>query len=416
MLYVLVDLGDLIADESIEFMARRRSAKATPKRSKREGMARARGGKSKKSAPAPRTIKPAAKRMPGSGLSPYAKLILDPCEAKLTSAPLPGRTGGTAIRCPFRAVLTVPTATTNVASAPVSNNVPGNTIVASIFPHAQQPSTGAYPNAITVQGLTSEAANTQFNTSAGGYAASGNFAYITPQGLSNLYGISSEIRPIAACIRMGYIGPQGNNAGAFVAYEGQYAQLFGKQGSTANPAGETANSSGLVVPVSTLALDSWTTCNTTRTVEARVNIAAADAYWQTFRATGNAIPTGAYVKGTGQLGSTCLCDPDLSSAPVGAVAVSGAVPGTQYLLTGAIVYEWVPAVTIGMPPPERSLRDPKVLQTVVTQLTKYGRMLVGLVAESGASPPGLMLDVAMRAFSSMAIGSRRSNVLRLGAP
>lgn len=335
-----------------------------------------------------------------SQMSPYAKLTLDPCEAKLTSAPIPGRYGAQAIRLPYRAVLTVPSGC--------------NTLAASIFPHAMQPFGGSFPAVCTIQCLTNESSGTAWNSASGGPGAT-NVSVVTPQGLGALYNISSELRPIAGCVRLGYIGAQGNNAGAWVAYEGPYAQLYGKQGSSANPVGESAYSSGLQVPVSTLALDAWTSCDTTKSVEAKVNIAAADPYWQTFRATGNGIQTGAYVKGQGQLDSCSLTDPDLTGAPVATVAISGAVTGTQYLLTGAIVYEWVPNVTLGMPAPQRSLRDPKTLQTTVAQLAKYGRMLVGLVAQSGANPPGLMLDLAMKAFSSLAVGGMtRSGPLRLG--
>jgi len=335
-----------------------------------------------------------------SQMSPFAKLTLDPCEAKLTSAPIPGRYGAQAIRLPFRSVLTVPTGC--------------NTLAASLFPHAMQPFGSAYPTVCTVQGLQNESSATNINTASGGATAS-NLTFVTPQGLGALYNISSELRPIAGCVRMGYIGAQGNNAGAWVAYEGPYAQVYGKQGSSANPGGETAFASALQVPVSTLALDGWTSCDTTKSVEAKVNIAAADPYWQTFRATGNSIATGAYVKGQGQLDSCSFTDPDLTGAPVATVAISGAVAGTQYLLTGAVIYEWVPNVTLGMPAPQRTLRDPKVLQTTVAQLAKYGRMLVGLVAQSGANPPGLMLDLAMKAFSSLAVGGMtRSGPLRLG--
>jgi len=48
-------------------------------------------------------------------------------------------------------------------------------------------------------------------------------------------------------------------------------------------------------------------------------------------------------------------------------------------------------------------------------LGKVGRMLVGSIIESGGSPPGLMIDMAMKAFSALAVRSLpRSNVPRIG--
>jgi len=105
------------------------------------------------------------------------------------------------------------------------------------------------------------------------------------------------------------------------------------------------------------------------------------------------------------------------NVPVAAVGVSAAVPGTTYLVSGAIVYEWVPAISLGIQPVQRTLRDPKVLQTVVQQLGRFGRMLVSSVIESGGSPPGLMLDLATKAFAALAIPrAQRSSRLLLGAP
>lgn len=364
------------------------------------------------------TLVPRGQKKSGSAMSQYTKLILDPCEAKLTSAPLPGRTGAQAMRVPFRAVVTVPTTTVGIGGQSLSGNPACTSLVASVFPHALSVNgPGAYACPIIVQGFPSESSATGINSASGWSGTPANQASFSPNGLGALFNISSEIRPIAACIKLGYIGPQGQNAGAFVAYEGQAAQLFMKQGSTGNPGGDIAYSMGLQVPLSNLALDAWTTCDTTKTVEARVNLAAADPYWQTFRATSTPVPaTAAYTRGSGVLDSVSLSDPDLTGLPVGSVAISGAVPGTQYLLTGAIVYEWTPSVTLGMPPPQRTLRDPKVLQTVVSQLGKYGRMLVGLVADAGmGTPPGLMLDLAMKAFTSLAVRAPpQRSPLRIG--
>lgn len=357
------------------------------------------------------------RKLPAAGNSAYTKLILDPCEAKLTSAPLPGRTGAQAMRVPFRAVITVPTATVGITGATTSGNQACTAVVATVFPHAMNVSTAPYASPIVLQGLPSETSATCVNSQSGWQGVPSNVAGVLPNGLNQLFAISSEIRPIAACIKVGYIGPQGQNSGAFIAYEGQASQLYGKIGSTSNTGGDISSSMALQVPLSNLALDAWTTCDTTKTVESRVNFAAADPYWQTFKPTSTPLPAaGAYTRGTGLLDSASLADPDLTGLPVGSVAISGAVPGTQYLLTGAIVYEWVPSVTLGMPPPQRTLRDPKVLQTVVNQLGRYGRMLVGLVADAGmGTPPGLMLDLAMKAFTSLAVRAppQRSS-LRIG--
>jgi hypothetical protein len=325
------------------------------------------------------------------------------------------------MRLPFRFIATVPTATVGISGQTISGGDVCNAIAATIIPHGMSPSNLAH--SVVLQGLISENYNTNVNTASGGTGFVSNpakYAAIWPSGLTSLWGISSEIRPVAACIKMGYIGPQGQNAGAFVAYEGSALQLYSKSGSSANPAGDAAYDMALSTPLSQLALDAWTTCDTTRTVEARVNFAACDAYWQTFRSTSTAGGSGPYTRGSGIIDSTTLSDPDLLNVPLASVAVSAAVPGTTYLVSGAIVYEWIPAVTLGIQAPQRTLRDPKVLQTVISQLGKYGRMLVNSVIETGGSPPGLMLDLAVKAFAALSSGGLKTagtkRMMMLAAP
>jgi hypothetical protein len=129
----------------------------------------------------------------------------------------------------------------------------------------------------------------------------------------------------------------------------------------------------------------WNNGIVTEGVEAAVNYAAASDQWQAFKQISN--PT--------TQGSPDAGDADISQMPIAAVGVGGAVPGTQYLVSGAIVYEWVPTLSLGPggSGTERPLvRKQSVLDKVIAQVSAYGPMLVGVASKLATGGPSLALS------------------------
>jgi hypothetical protein len=212
---------------------------------------------------------------------------------------------------------------------------------------------------------------------------------IYPAGIGSLYGMSSQVRPIAGCIKLEFYGGGANgtalnNIGGMIAYEGIAGDVAVYKNSPT-----TGKAFFPTVSNTTFALLGMATTATTQGVEAIVNIPASNEVWQTFKdLTPNTADT-----------ASDFLTQSASEVPVAMVGGSGFVPGAQYLISGAIVYEWIPNIGIlsGASSAEASLnRNQNLLDKVVKQLRQYGPMLVGQAVKYMTGMDVGIIDSAVR--------------------
>lgn len=333
-----------------------------------------------------------------AGIHPYTKMILDPCNAKLTQTPLPGREGSSLFRLPFRLVVTIPTTASNVYGTPntsTASQFNATTLHAVLVPSAMtvaQPAVGG-ASTISISTSGSETGAPWNNASIGTNNFGANYFWNTdPVGLNALNGISALCRPVAGCIKLEYYAPGSAttlnvNTGSFFGYEGVASNYYFQYTPGSTPGAIVPNASN-----STFAMLGWSSGIVTEGVESAVNYAAANSEWQEFKQLNN--PT--------LQGSPDAANQDISQMPIASVGVGGATPGTQYLISGAVVYEWVPTLNFGPSGTgsERpTARKQSVLDKVISQVAAYGPMLVGVASKLATGGPTLAISDLMYRLS-----------------
>lgn len=308
------------------------------------------------------------KNAPSSGgISDYARLVLDPCNAQFAQSNMPGNSGAQQVRLPFRQICTVPTATTGLFGQSTTAGAVCNTISAVLTPHAMVNQGG--PTAIAYRAINSE--TTPYTTT--GINGTPLYGYTDPAGLSSLASFVGEMRPIAACIRITCLGSDSQNQGLFFGYEGAAKQFIKHAEGVLNTAYCPNGSAQDVI------FNGQTTGDTYKTYEVRINYPNASPVWQDWRSvTENpTVPAG-------QLDSGDAADLSFSEMPIAIVGVTSAAPGCNYLFDGAIVYEWQPKTIIGLVGPKKAPADPtalgRVARALQTVANKWGGMLISHAA------------------------------------
>lgn len=310
-------------------------------------------------------------RSKASGIDPYTALIMDPCKAQLTPTPLPGREGSSIFRLPFRVILTVPSTTMGIAAG-----APGASFNATSISVVFTPSACAQNGATTFAFYgTGDEGGLVGTTTASHGNLNTDWGFGDPTGLSALDNVSSLIRPVAACAKLEFY--TGTNTGSFMAYEGEcgdYAKHL------------DANGQACMYPTITnsqVAQLGWATSITTQGVEACVNYASAAPAFQNFRQLSNTNATNADIG-----------DYDFSGMPLAILGVGGATTGSKYVLSGAVVYEWVPSLSLLVAGDSHRpvVRKQSTLDKVARQLSEYGPMLVGVASKFAMGGPSLALE------------------------
>lgn len=337
--------------------------------------------KQTRNAPRPvRTLKSKQKAKGSTGGSfPYARLVLDPCNASFCQTNLPGSSGSQQMRCPFRQIYTVPTATTDINGLATSGGTVCDTLQALLVPHAMWPGNG--PAAIAV---TSKASETDVTPAAGYISSATRYAKADPAGLTGLIAIAGEMRPVAACIRITCLGSDQNNTGLFFGYEGAAKQFIAHgDGSYLNPYVSVGTAQNVI-------FNGQSCSDTYKTYEVRINFPNANPNWQDWRAVNSQLAS------SGLIESSDANDLNFSEMPIAMVGVTSATPGTRYLFDGAIVYEWQPQTINGMVGPKKIPANPGALASVAKSVqnvaNSWGGMLISTAADyaSGGSASAVM--------------------------
>jgi len=324
-----------------------------------------------------------------TGSDSYARLVLDPCHGPFTQSNMPGIGGGQAIRMPFRLKVTVPSATSNITGGAITGGAVSDTLTAILTPHAMVPGVG--PFSLSVVSTSNE------SQVLGGPPAAGYFVAQDPVGLTALASMAGEARPIAACVRISCLGSDTVNSGLFFGYEGPARQIIQHSGDDTTQYYPQISAQQLILT------GGITNPNTYGILEAKVNYPNASPDWQTFRQL-----TGSASSATGVLSSGDAADPDWSQMPIAVAGVTSATPGAQYLIDGAIVYEWQPKLALGIDTPARKPVGPTALQstarTIQSVAQSWGGMLVHMAADyaTGGSASAIngILRTAFAASSS----------------
>lgn len=315
----------------------------------------------------PRMVKSKQKtRQTGGGSMPYARLILDPCNASFCQTNLPGSSGSQQARCPFRQILTVPTPTTGITGTAVSA-ADCNTLLAVLTPHAMFPGFG--PSALSYRANSNE---TSTMATTGLITAPAFYGWTDPAGLSALTSFVGEMRPVAACVRITCLGSDVENSGLFFGYEGAAKDFI------THVDGDFKNSYAPATSAQNIIFNGQTSGDTYKTYEVRVNYPNAPVQWQDWRKVASDSTT------TGIPESGDAADVTFDDMPIAMVGVTSAKPGTKYLIDGAIVYEWQPKSFVGLVAPKKEPSNPgalaSVARTVQMVANKWGGMLISSAA------------------------------------
>lgn len=339
---------------------------------------KAQSGRDKRSkAPAPpRPVRPRATKRPAqaeSSVTSYARLIANPCTAKLAHSVSPTDNGNFVMRVPFRKSIALPSISGGVG---IDGEHPGNTtmnhtdLVVGIFP-----SNAMVGNNNSAIAYYSHAGGSSYTPPPGTWPNT-SFAIVDPQGLQTLCSMAGSARPIAACLKMRYVGVAGQASGSMVAYQGPLKQNWtmgnaygSSSGATVGTLGPTsATGTRLPAPSSSydeIFLQGKSVQSPTATAELCVNYANCDVSYTEFEdlRSGNNEPAlnPAY---------------DLTQMPYGQISVTDAVPGSRYVIEGAIIFEWVPKFGQGIQLPDITVPSPSARDKVAAILYRATKMLV----------------------------------------
>lgn len=335
---------------------------------------------------------PAKKRTGKSGPPPYARLVLDPCEASFAQSNFAGAGGSTSVRLPFRQIVHLPSSTKTLAGAATTSGPVADTLFAVLTPHCMVAGGGS-PYAL---GIFTAPNETNTILESGG-------AVYDPKGLSGLSSYVGEMRPTAACLRITCMGSDNENTGIFYGYEGSAKSIIKHSGDNGT----------LFVPnvaAQDMIFNGQTSANTYETFESRINYPNAEEDWQEFR--NMTVSLGQAGAGNSTDRSPDGTDPDFSQMPIAVVGVTSGTPGCRYLVDGAIVYEWYPKMTIGIAAPPRSsapLSAKESTAKYVADVAKAaGGMLVGIAKHQMASGnANQVLGLLKGAYAAQAGGPPR---------
>lgn len=279
-------------------------------------------------------------------LSDYARLIRDPCNAKLVNSVLPGPGGGIVVRLPFRWTFTVPNGTVGVDGVSAQAGAARTTVLACLVPHAM--STAAQPTMASFIAITGDNQNPDLSGSTD-IATTTPWGKTTqwfdPTGMANLFPLAEKIRPIAACAKLGYMGGASSYTGTWVGYQGSALDFVTLSSATGNP-----NQFYPSCSYNTLAQYGEEVLSPLAGVAANLDLTKGDPQWKCFRP---------YT----QSGTTQLCQPDATDADrsgMPSIVLGGAnlTAGARMVMQGAVVYEFFPRYSAAL--------DASVPQKVVT--------------------------------------------------
>lgn len=166
-------------------------------------------------------------------------------------------------------------------------------------------------------------------------------------GSASLTGIAAQVRIIAGCIKLNYIGAASASQGQLIGWEGQADEVF--SGGTAYT--NTRCLSDFAVNGNTYPLDVG--------VESRLSYAKASPQQL-------------------QYGDVNLPRMDVFS-PCAFVGVSGGPSSAYYVLEATVVVEWTPNLYVGIPAPSPVMAKPGAADRVANALRSVSPLLVSAV-------------------------------------
>lgn len=384
-------------------MAKKKSGskKEAVRRKDQSNRDKKKGGSRKMQVVMPRrtNAKQKTRKTPG-GSMPYARLVLDPCNASFAQSNMPGNSGAQQVRLPFRRICSTVSVTKGIDGQPITGGAECNTLTAVLTPHAMQAGFG--PSVLTVRAQPNEVVQ----HSNLGIINTPYYTYADPAGLSALASFVGEMRPVAACIRITCLGSDIDNQGLFFGYEGA-AKQFVKHVDD-----DFKNSFTVMGTTQDVIFNGQTTGDTYKTYEVRINYPNATQQWQDWRQI-----TGPVSSLTGVVESGDASDISYSEMPIAMVGVTSAKPGVNYLFDGAIVYEWQPKTIAGLTGPKKVPSSPTALasvaRTVQSIANNWGGMLISTAADyATGGNASAALSLLKQSYSAMT--ARRSSQPLLG--